>query len=98
MPWYFNFSSRQGLGLHQYALPGRPASHGCARMLVRDAQWLFTWGDGWTLDDSTRELVEPGTLVLVIGKYNFQAPPPWLRPEWWARGVVLPLQQVATRK
>src|SRR5437773_2769046 len=70
LPWYFNFASRQGLALHEYALPGRPASHGCARMLAIDAKWLFDWGDGWTLAASTRELVQPGTLVLVFGKYD----------------------------
>ena len=95
MPWYFNFASGQGLGLHQYTLPGRPASHGCARMLGVDAQWLFQWGDGWTLDDD-RELVRPGTLVLIVGKYNFGAPQPWLRPEWWSQGVTL--HQIAIRR
>ena len=24
MPWYFNFSSTIGLGMHQYDLPGQP--------------------------------------------------------------------------
>jgi hypothetical protein len=76
MPWYFNFSSTKGLGLHEYTLPGRPASHGCVRMLSTDAQWLFHWG-------------EPGALVLVLGRYNFGAPPPWLRPTWWSEGVTV---------
>jgi hypothetical protein len=29
MPWYFNFHNERGLSLHEYALPGRPASHAC---------------------------------------------------------------------
>ena len=95
MPWYFNFDSTLGYGLHQYSLPGRPASHGCARMLVVDAKWLFNWGDGWTRDAVTGEL-QPGTLVLILGKYDFRAPQPWLRPAWWTRGVTLPLQQIST--
>ena len=94
MPWYFNFDSVEGLGLHEYSLPGRPASHGCARMLVMDAQWLFNWGDGWTIDQETRELVQAGTLVLLLGKYNYSAPPPWLRPEWWASGINLPAEEI----
>ena len=56
MKWYFNFAAVRGLALHQYSMPGRPASHGCARMLAVDAKWLFEWGDGWTLDPDTREL------------------------------------------
>jgi len=98
MPWYFNFANGQGLALHEYALPGRPASHGCVRMLEVDAKWLFAWGDGWTLAAGTRELVQPGTLVHVLGKYDFGAPQPWLRPEWWTQGVTLSPQQVAIRK
>lgn len=40
MRWYFNFGSREGLAFHAYSLPGSPASHGCIRLLDRDAQWL----------------------------------------------------------
>jgi hypothetical protein len=89
MPWYFNFSSTKGLGLHEYTLPGRPASHGCVRMLSTDAQWLFHWGDGSRYAPGSTERVEPGTLVLVLGRYDYSAPPPWLRPKWWAQGVTV---------
>jgi lipoprotein-anchoring transpeptidase ErfK/SrfK len=98
MPWYFNFSSSGGMGLHQYALPGRPASHGCIRMLAVDARWLFDWGEGWTLGDDGGEVLQEGTLVLVLGSYDFGAVQPWLQPDWWAVGVTLPLQQTATAK
>jgi hypothetical protein len=98
MPWYFNFSSGRGLGLHEYTLPGRPASHGCTRLLAIDAKWLFNWGEGWTLDDGSGEPVEQGTLVLVLGRYDFSAPQPWLQPKWWARGITLPVQQIAARE
>lgn len=92
MPWYFNFSSDRGLGLHQYALPGRPASHGCTRLLAADAQWLFHWGQGWSMDDDTGEPAATGTLVLILGQYDFKAPQPWLQPRWWSRGVSLSLE------
>jgi hypothetical protein len=98
MPWYFNFESRHGFGLHQYSLPGRPASHGCARMLPEDAKWLFHWGEGWKFADGTRDVIQPGTLVILLGEYDSGAPQPWLQPDWWSRGVTLPLQQIATRK
>ena len=77
MEWYFNFDNRLGLSFHRYALPGYPASHGCIRLLERDAMWLYEWG-------------EPGTALLVIGQYAFDAPPPWRSPAFLARGIELP--------
>ena len=74
MPWYYNFDDIIGLGFHQYSLPGRPASHGCVRMLQEDARWLFYWG-------------KTGTRVLVNGEYNFASGRPWLRPGFAARNV-----------
>jgi hypothetical protein len=98
MPWYFNFASGRGLGLHQYALPGKPASHGCVRMLAVDAGWLYLWGDGWTLAAGTNEVAQSGTLVLLLGRYDFASPQPWLQPEWWSSSVPLRAQQIATRR
>ena len=98
MPWYFNFANSLGLGLHQYSLPGRPASHGCVRLLAADAKWFFQWGDGWTLAADTGEMLRPGSLVLVLGRYDFSAPQPWMQPDWWSRGVRLPMQQMAATK
>jgi hypothetical protein len=90
MPWYFNIDNVAGRALHQYALPGRPASHGCVRLLERDAQWLYGWGDGWTLDRTGTRVVRPGTPVFIVGGYQFDAPPPWRSPEWLAGPVELP--------
>jgi hypothetical protein len=77
MPWYFNFDDVAGYGFHEYSLPGRPASHGCIRLLECDAKWLFHWG-------------RPGTPVLVCGRYGFSGPRPWMQPAWWSRGVTFP--------
>jgi lipoprotein-anchoring transpeptidase ErfK/SrfK len=90
MPWYFNFHNERGLALHEYVLPGRPASHACIRLLERDATWLFDWGQGWVLDERGWEVLDPGTPVWVIGQYDFDAPPPWRSLEWLSRGVMLP--------
>jgi hypothetical protein len=76
MPWYFNFSNNLGLGFHQYILPGRPASHGCIRMLKADAEWLFQWGESGILATGGPEIARSGTVVLVLGKYDFQSAPP----------------------
>jgi lipoprotein-anchoring transpeptidase ErfK/SrfK len=77
MEWYFNFDNAQGLALHRYALPGYPASHGCIRLLERDAIWLYEWGEG-------------GTPLLVVGQYAFGNPPPWRSLTDLARGIDLP--------
>jgi hypothetical protein len=89
MRWYFNFGSREGLAFHEYSLPGVPASHGCIRLLARDAQWLFGWGEGWTLSGDGR-IVNRGTPVLVLGEYNFAAFPPWRSLTWLERTIALP--------
>lgn len=95
MPWYFNFASKLGLALHQYTLPGRPASHGCVRLLATDAKWLYRWGQGWSVDDETREVERRGTLVVVTGKYDFAAPQPWLKPAWWQERISVHLPDLA---
>jgi hypothetical protein len=78
MEWYFNFHNERGLALHQYALPGRPASHACIRLLERDARWLYSWGEGWELDERGWEVRRPGTPLRILGRYDFDSPPPWL--------------------
>ena len=90
MRWYFNFDNRRGLALHQRSLPGHPASHGCVRLLERDARWMFEWGDPWTLDASQTHATRAGTPVLIVGEYDFDAPPPWRSPKWLARTIALP--------
>ena len=90
-PWYFNFHNKRGLAFHEYAPPGRPASHACIRLLERDAKWLFDWGEGWVLDERGWEVVVPGTPVWIVGRFDFDAPPPWLSLEWLSAGILLPL-------
>ena len=90
MGWAFNFENRLGLAFHEQALPGKPASHGCVRLLADDAQWLFEWADTWTLDGSGTRVLKLGTPVLILGEYDFGAAPPWQSPESLARPVALP--------
>lgn len=80
LPWYFNFSNRTGHSFHQYELPGRPASHGCVRLLERDARWMYDWGRSWKLDDSGRNILENGAPVVILGEYPHDETPPWLEP------------------
>lgn len=94
--WYFNFESREGLAFHVFPLPGYPASHGCIRLLERDAQWLYEWGQSWSLDSSETRLLTPGTPVLIVGSYEFDAPPPWRSLTWLASTVQLPAASATT--
>jgi len=96
MPWYFNFGNEEGFSFHEYALPGRPASHACVRLLGVDARWLYEWGEGWMLGDSRRQIVQPGTPVLIVGVYDFTAAAPWRSPERLAVPIELPALDIAS--
>ena len=89
MRWYFNFGNREGLAFHAYSLPGYPASHGCIRLLDRDARWLYDWGASWVVDSQMR-LLASGTPVFIVGSYDFEAPPPWRSNDWLSRDLELP--------
>jgi hypothetical protein len=90
MRWYFNFGNREGLAFHEYALPGYPASHGCIRLLERDAQWIFEWGHSWVLDPTATRVLTSGTPVFIVGRYDFDGAPPWRSLTWLSRTVDLP--------
>lgn len=75
--WYFNFENKSGRAFHAYPMPGQPASHSCIRLLDRDAEWLYHWGVSWQLSDNGREVLVPGTKVILQGAYDFNADPPW---------------------
>jgi hypothetical protein len=90
MPWYFNFDLARGLAFHQLDLPGAPESHACIRMLERDAQWLYDWGEGGKVDAKRKQRISTGTPVLVQGEYDFYSPPPWLELATLAARLELP--------
>ncbi len=76
--WNFNIANKEGVGWHQYSLPGYPASHSCLRLQENDARYLYTWADQWVLDKKDSIQLN-GTPVIVFGSYNFEAPKPWLQ-------------------
>lgn len=76
--WNVNIENKEGVGWHQYELPGYPASHSCLRLQEKDAKYLYEWVDQWVLDDKETVLLK-GTPVIVFGAYNFEAPKPWLQ-------------------
>ncbi len=75
LKWNFNVSNLGGVGFHQYALPGYPASHSCLRLWNDQALYLYNWADQWKLQNN--QLVAKGTPVIIYGEYPFGAPRPW---------------------
>ena len=77
LPWYFNIENRRGISLHQFSLPGYPASHACARLLAEDAEWIYNWADQWILTKDGENIIANGTPLIIFGKFNYKAKPPW---------------------
>jgi hypothetical protein len=95
--WYVNLSNFDGISLHQYELPGRPASHACVRLLADDAEWLYHWVDTWKLvPGDRRRVLEQGTPVVVIDEYAFGQRRPWKRLPDDPRATTLRLEEVET--
>ncbi|HRE78706.1 MAG TPA: L,D-transpeptidase [Flavobacterium sp.] len=76
--WNFNIENTEGVGWHQYELPGYPASHSCLRLLENDAKWMYDWADEWILKDANT-VEAKGIPVLVFGEYDFDGKSPWLK-------------------
>jgi hypothetical protein len=77
LKWNFNIENKLGIGWHQYAMPGYPASHSCLRLLEWDARYLYDWAQQWKLDDKDNVVLK-GTPVIVYGDYPFGGRRPWL--------------------
>lgn len=73
--WNFNVSNFGGIGFHQYALPGYPASHSCMRLQRSDAFFLYNWAEQWIVQND--QVVANGTPVLLYSEYPFGKPRPW---------------------
>ena len=79
MPYYFNFMNLFGVGIHEYSLPGYPASHACVRAYKEDAQFIYNWAQQWNLDNSGQKIIKNGTPFMVFGEYDYKDPYPWLK-------------------
>ncbi len=79
MPWTVNIDREIGTALHQYSLPGLPASHCCIRLLEEDASWVYGWVTTWKVARDGKTVLVPGTPVVLFGTYDYPSPPPWRR-------------------
>lgn len=77
LKWNFNIQNTEGIGWHQYALPGYPASHSCLRLLESDARYLYDWAEQWVLK-GTDDVQAHGTPAVVFGTYPFGGAKPWV--------------------
>lgn len=74
--WYFNLDNFRGVSLHEYELPGLPASHACIRLQDSVAKFIYYWADQWKVNPEGK-ITKPGTPVLIFGKYAFGKRRPW---------------------
>ncbi len=77
LPWYFNLDNMEGISLHQYELPGYPASHSCVRLTEADAEWIYNWAKQWILASDGNTKLASGTPVIVFGSYQYGKTAPW---------------------
>lgn len=77
LPYNFNIFNIDGIGWHEYDLPGYPASHSCLRLLKDDAIWLYSYADTWILNPGGATTKAKGTAVLVYGDYPWGKRRPW---------------------
>lgn len=73
--WNFNVFNFQGIGWHQYDLPGHHASHSCMRLLEEDAFWMYSWAEQWILGDNGTKILAKGTPVIIFGEPDFKNQP-----------------------
>ena len=80
MRYVMNIHNRRGIHLHQYdSVPsGPPVGHGCVRMIMPDARWLWEWSDPWVTTAGRGalggKLLERGTMVIVQGEEPSETP------------------------
>ena len=75
--WYFNIDNKRGISLHEFSLPGYPASHACARLLSEDAEWIYNWAEQWIISADGENVIAYGTPVIVYGKFKDKIKPIW---------------------
>ena len=76
MKWYYNLDDKMGVSMHQYNMPGYPASHACVRLTEQDAMWFYDWAEPNKVEH--KKTIAKGTPVIIFGQYEFGAHKPWM--------------------
>jgi hypothetical protein len=77
LKWSFNLDNFEGVSLHQYEMPGYPASHSCVRLYEKDAEWIYNWADQWIVTADEESILAHGTPVIIFDEYDYDSPKPW---------------------
>ncbi len=77
LPWVVNLDNFDGISMHQYELPGYPASHSCIRMREVDAKWMYDFVNQWQLTPDGKSVAVHGTPVLIFDSYEYDKVRPW---------------------
>lgn len=77
LKWCFNLDNFEGVSIHQYDMPGYPASHSCVRLYEKDAEWIYNWADQWIVTADEESVLAYGTPVIIFDEYDFEYPKPW---------------------
>lgn len=96
LKWNVNIANRDGIGIHEYELPGYPASHSCIRFSAADAEWFYDWVDTWILSPG-EQLLAQGTPVLVFGEYGFGKTAPWKNLPTDKNAITITLESMQER-
>jgi len=70
--WNVNIDNTGGVSVHQYDVPGYPASHSCVRLFAADAEWFYNWTDQWILSSDGKKKLANGTPVIIFSNYEFE--------------------------
>ncbi len=77
LPWCVNLDNFEGISLHQFDMPGYPASHSCIRLLEEDAMWIYDWAEEWKLTPNGGSVVIYGTPTIIFDDYAYGKKPIW---------------------
>jgi len=94
LKWYFNLDNLEGISLHEYDLPGYPASHSCIRLLSEDAEWIYYWADQWKLSGDRKTVAENGTPVVIFGDYAYGKTASWKKLAADPRATDIPEEEL----
>lgn len=71
MPFTINIHLQAGSAMHNFEMPGKPASHSCLRQFLEDSEWIYYWGEMIKFDSLRKPKPMSGTPLIIIDHYDF---------------------------